>query len=117
MILEGPQGALKSTAWTPPSSPKPANRGISRMVPGGERDRLVHVEIRDVPPLVNRKCIAAMNRMALLRAEQVFSAVPDFCWLDENDTYQTDWTRFAKDKFLTDDTKSVVPDSKKSEKL
>jgi hypothetical protein len=58
-----------------------------------------------------------MNRMALFRAEQVFSALPDFCWLDENDAYQTDWTRFAKDKFSTYDTKSVVPDSKKSEKL
>ena len=55
---------------------------------------------RDVQPLVNRKYIAHMNTIALLRADElVFSHVPDFCWLDEHRRYQTDWTRFSKDKY------------------
>jgi hypothetical protein len=52
------------------------------------------------PPLVNRKFIASVNTLALLRAEdQVFSNIPDFCWLDENRRYQTDWKLFSKDKY------------------
>ena len=52
------------------------------------------------PPLMSRKFIARLNTLALLRAEdQVFSNVPDFCWLDENRQYQTDWKLFSKDKY------------------
>jgi hypothetical protein len=51
-------------------------------------------------PFVNRKYIAHLNRLLLLRAEQVFSNVSDFCWLDENNKYQTDWTLFSKEKYL-----------------
>jgi hypothetical protein len=53
----------------------------------------------DVPQLVNRKYIAHMNTLSLLRAEQIFSTVPDFCWLDQERKYQTDWQRFEKSKF------------------
>ena len=53
------------------------------------------------PPLVNRKFIASVNTLALLRAEdQVFSNIPDFCWLDENRRYQTDWKLFSKDNYF-----------------
>jgi hypothetical protein len=55
---------------------------------------------REEPPFVNQKYIAAMNRMAMLRADQVFSALKEFCWLDQDHTYQTDWTRFARENFL-----------------
>jgi hypothetical protein len=41
-----------------------------------------------------------MNTLSLLRAEQVFSTVPDFCWLDENKKYQTDWGLFMKGNIL-----------------
>jgi hypothetical protein len=54
----------------------------------------------DIPQLVNRKYIAHMNTLSLLRAEQVFSTVPDFCWLDENKKYQTDWGLFMKGNIL-----------------
>jgi hypothetical protein len=50
--------------------------------------------------LVNRKFIAKMNTLSLLKAEeQVFSHVPDFCWLDEGKKYQTDWKLFSKEKY------------------
>jgi hypothetical protein len=51
------------------------------------------------PQLVNRKYIAHMNTLMLLRAEQVFSHAPDFCWMDENRKHQTDWTLFSKEKY------------------
>jgi len=52
------------------------------------------------PQVVNRKRIASVNTLTLLRTEdQVFSAVPDFCWMDENRQYQTDWRLFSKDKY------------------
>ncbi len=35
------------------------------------------------PPFANRNYIARMNTFAMLRAQhQVYSHVPDFCWLD-----------------------------------
>jgi hypothetical protein len=53
------------------------------------------------PPLVNRYLIATANTLALLRVEdQVFSHIPDFCWMDENRKYQTHWKLFSKDKIL-----------------
>jgi len=32
--------------------------------------------------------------------EQVYSHVPDFCWLDETGAYQTNWKLFSKEKFM-----------------
>lgn len=52
------------------------------------------------PPFVNRRMIGNANTWALLRADaQVYSHRPDFCWHDEENIEQTDWTRFSKDKF------------------
>jgi hypothetical protein len=54
-----------------------------------------------VPLVVTRKRIARLNTFTMLTAEeQVYSHVPDFCWLDETQAYQTDWKRFSKEKFL-----------------
>jgi len=51
-------------------------------------------------PFINRKFIASVNTLSLLYSEeQVFSHVPDFCWLDENRKYQTAWKLFSKDKY------------------
>lgn len=48
-----------------------------------------------------RKRIAAHNTFTMLTAdEQVYSHVPDFCWLDETGAYQTDWKLFSKEKFM-----------------
>jgi hypothetical protein len=50
--------------------------------------------------VVSRKFIARMNTLSMLKAEeQVFSHIPDFCWLDESKKYQTDWTLFSKDRY------------------
>ena len=44
--------------------------------------------------------IARLNTMMMLHAdEQVFSSRPEFCWLNESEQYQTDWTVFDKSKF------------------
>jgi hypothetical protein len=52
------------------------------------------------PPLVTRKRIARHNTFTMLTAgECLYSHVPDFCWLDENGLYQTDWKRFSREKF------------------
>lgn len=51
-------------------------------------------------PLINQKFIAGLNTLSLLFAEeQVFSHVPNFCWLDEYRKYQTDWKLFSKHKY------------------
>jgi hypothetical protein len=48
-----------------------------------------------------RKRIAAHNTFTMVTAdEQVYSHVPDFCWLDETGAYQTDWKLFSKEKFM-----------------
>jgi hypothetical protein len=53
------------------------------------------------PMVVSRKRIAAHNTFTMLTAdEQVYSHVPDFCWLDETGAYQTDWKLFSKEKFI-----------------
>jgi hypothetical protein len=53
-----------------------------------------------IQPAVNRRRIAAHNTFAMLCAEeQVYSNIPDFCWLDEAGNYQTDWRLFVKEKF------------------
>lgn len=50
--------------------------------------------------IVSRKFIAKMNTLSLLKTDgQVFSHVPDFCWLDSNRKYQTDWELFSKEKY------------------
>jgi hypothetical protein len=52
-------------------------------------------------PHVNRKLIAHRNTLTMLHAdEQVYSHTPDFCCLDENEKYQTDWRLFSKEKIL-----------------
>jgi hypothetical protein len=52
-------------------------------------------------PFLNLKYIARQNTFSMLCAEeQVFSHVPDFYWLDENERCQTDWSLFRKDKIL-----------------
>ena len=48
-----------------------------------------------------RKRIAAHNTFTMLTAdEQVYSHIPDFCWLDQAGAYQTDWKLFSKEKFV-----------------
>jgi hypothetical protein len=52
------------------------------------------------PPVTTRRRIAAHNTFTMLTAEeQVYSHVPDFCWIDEAGNYQTDWRLFVKKKF------------------
>lgn len=51
--------------------------------------------------VVNRERIAARNTFTMLGAEeQVYSHIPDFCWLDRAGGYQTDWRLFSKEQFL-----------------
>ena len=48
-----------------------------------------------------RKRIAAHNTFTMLSAdEQVYSHIPDFCWLDETGAFKTDWKQFSKEKFM-----------------
>jgi hypothetical protein len=54
-----------------------------------------------VRPFVNRKLIARHNTFFMLTAEeQLYSAAPDFCWLDETDRVQNDWMVFSKETVL-----------------
>lgn len=47
-----------------------------------------------------RKEIASTNTLSLNRADQqIYSHVPDFCWLDEKGKYQTDWRLFSKERY------------------
>ena len=56
--------------------------------------------VRVRPPLVNQMFIAHNNTFAMLTAEeQIYSAAPDFCWLDAKRAYQTDWKIFSKDTY------------------
>jgi hypothetical protein len=49
-------------------------------------------------PLVNRRFIASHNSFTMLTAEaQVYSDVPNFCWLDADGEIQTDWRLFSKE--------------------
>lgn len=48
-----------------------------------------------------RKRIAAHNTFTMRTAdEQVYSHVPDFCWLDDTGAYQSNWKLFSKEKFM-----------------
>jgi hypothetical protein len=52
------------------------------------------------PLSVTRKRIARHNTFTMLTADEyVYSHISDFCWLDENDVYQTDWRLFSKERF------------------
>jgi hypothetical protein len=52
-------------------------------------------------PFVNRRLIAAHNTFTMLTAEeQLFSHVPDFCWLDSADRVQTEWKSFSKENVI-----------------
>ncbi len=52
-------------------------------------------------PHVNRKLIARHNTFFLLTAEdQIYSHVPDFCWLDETGQVRDDWAGFSKEDVL-----------------
>lgn len=65
------------------------------------------------PADTTRKRIAAQNTLTMLCAdEQVYSHVPDFCWLDESGTYQTDWKLFSKEKFLKHGIGGLQPPTK-----
>jgi uncharacterized protein DUF4238 len=89
VILEGPRGAMVGF-----ENAESISYAVSRHV------ALLGTLLPVKPPLLNRKFIAGVNTLALLRAEgQVFSSVPNFCWLDENHHYQTDWKLFAEDKY------------------
>jgi hypothetical protein len=53
------------------------------------------------PRVVSRKLIAWHNTFTMLTAEEhLYSHVPDFCWLDENGNYQTDWRLFSKERTI-----------------
>jgi hypothetical protein len=57
--------------------------------------------VRVKPPFLNRNFIAHQNTLTMLNShEQVFSHVPDFCWIDSSGKYQTDWTLFPQDDKL-----------------
>ena len=50
---------------------------------------------------VSRTFIARMNTLIMLHAEsQLYSAVKDFCFLDESARYQTDWKLFSEEKIV-----------------
>jgi len=50
---------------------------------------------------MNRKCIARHNTFMMITADEyVYSNVPDFCWMDENGVYQTDWRLFSNSPCL-----------------
>jgi hypothetical protein len=49
--------------------------------------------------VINRKHIAHMNTICLMRAGQVFSPVADFCWMDEHGKVTTEWEAFAKENY------------------
>ena len=88
VVLDGPKGAMMGF-----KNAEIITYPVSRHV-------LLYSTVQPVPPAhVNRKYIAHMNTLVLLRAEQVFSHVPDFCWMDENRQYQTDWSLFSKDRY------------------
>ena len=89
VVLDGPKGEMRGF-----KNAEIITYALSRHIV------LYSMLLRESAPFVNRKYIAHLNRLLLLRSEQVFSTVSDFCWLDENNKYQTDWTLFSKEKIL-----------------
>ncbi len=58
---------------------------------------LYGTNVRVRAPFVSQKFIAHKNTFALLTSdEQVYSAIPDFCWLDASNAYQRDWKGFSR---------------------
>ena len=52
-------------------------------------------------PLMRRNGIAHINAQAMLWASgQTYSHRADFCWMDENRKYQTDWHLFEKKNYV-----------------
>jgi hypothetical protein len=90
VILEGPKGVKQGFA----------NAELISYAVG--RHVALWGTLRPIPrQLVNRKLVAKMNTLSMLRADkQVFSNAPDFCWLDENQKVQTDWKLFSKELIL-----------------
>jgi len=69
--------------------------------PATRHTLLLGTSVNVRPPYLNRKFIAHQNTLTMLNAhEQVFSHVPDFCWIGSSGNYQTDWTLFAEDQQL-----------------
>jgi hypothetical protein len=65
---------------------------------------LVGTTQRVQPPAVNLKKIARHNTFTMVRAaEQVYSHIPDFCWLDEALKVQTNWEMFSRSRVLESD--------------
>jgi hypothetical protein len=87
VILDGPKGKLMGF------------KNAEIIIYALSRHVLLYSTLEPISPIINRKYIAHMNTLSLLRAEQVFSHVSEFCWLDENRNYQTDWTLFSKEKY------------------
>jgi len=51
--------------------------------------------------LVNRRFIASHNSFMMMNAdEQLYSHVPDFCWLDAEARVRTDWQSFSKQSLI-----------------
>ena len=62
---------------------------------------LYGANVRVAPQPMTYKRVAAHNTFTMMTAdEQVYSAVPDFYWLDENGKCQTDWKLFSKEKLI-----------------
>jgi hypothetical protein len=89
VILDGPKGQMIGFA-----NAEIITYALSRHV-------LMYGTLKPWPrPYPNRKYVALMNTSFLLRTDaQVFSHVPDFCWLDENRAYQTNWKSFSRENF------------------
>jgi hypothetical protein len=62
---------------------------------------LYGANVRLTPLPMTYRHVAAHNTFTMMTADkQVYSAVPDFYWLDENGKYQTDWRLFSKERLL-----------------
>ncbi len=61
---------------------------------------LLGTSVPITPPVMTRRYIAHSNTFTMIRADsQVYSHVPDFCWQDQANKYQTDWHLFSREKF------------------
>ncbi|MGA8271396.1 MAG: DUF4238 domain-containing protein [Candidatus Sulfotelmatobacter sp.] len=68
--------------------------------PASKHILLFGTAVRVRPPFVNQMFISRNNTFAMLAAEaQIYSAASDFCWLDANRAYQTDWKNFSKETY------------------
>ena len=52
-------------------------------------------------PLVSRKFIAYHNSFTMLTSdEQLYSNIPDFCWIDPSGRVITDWRSFSRESLV-----------------